>query len=93
MLPSTEGSPGKVCYQPDYPGYFAIAENYYIFLHLYPRKLVGPLGRFGLVVAMPVCLSVCGLSPSHAIFFCMDQGGVSLVHGLVRSLSRPRVEP
>ena len=38
---------------------------------------IGPLGRFGLVVAMSVCLfvclsvclSVCGMSPFHAIFF------------------------
>ena len=40
---------------------------------------IGPLGRFGLVVAMSVCLSVClsvCVSPSHAIFFkCWCQNG------------------
>ena len=36
---------------------------------------IGPLGRFGLVVAMSVCMSVC-MSPSHAIFFkCWCQNG------------------
>ena len=29
---------------------------------------IGLLGRFGLEVAMSVCLSVCLMSPSHAIF-------------------------
>ena len=34
---------------------------------------IGPLGRFGLLVAMSVCLSVC-VSPSHAFFFkCWSQ--------------------
>ena len=41
----------------------------------------GPLGQVGLVVTKSVCLSVCLLSPSHAIF---------CVVGLVQSVPRPR---
>ena len=48
------------------------------------------LDRFGLVVAMSMYMSV----PFHVISFAsMDWCGASLVHGLVWSVRRPRVEP
>ena len=46
---------------------------------------IGPLGRFGLVVAMSVCLSVC-VCPSHAIFFkcyCQKDSDVECCYSLI----------
>ena len=56
---------------------------------------IGPLGQFGLVVAMSGCMhGVCVVSPSHAILLVsVDWFGASLVRGLVRSVPCPRVEP
>ena len=51
---------------------------------------ISQLGRFGLVVAMSVCLFVCCLSPSHAFFFAWT--GASLVLGVVRIVPLPCVE-
>ena len=46
---------------------------------------IGPLGRFGLVVAMSVCLSVC-VSPPHAIFlkcWCQKGSDVECCYSLI----------
>ena len=59
---------------------------------LKPFHRIGPLGRFGLVVAMSVHMFY--LVPSPCDFFAsMDWCGAFLVRGLVRSVPRPRVEP
>ena len=50
---------------------------------------IGPLGRFGLVVAMSVPDFVCPL-PMQFCFACVDWCGALLVHGLVRSVPCPR---
>ena len=49
---------------------------------------IGPLGLFGLVVTMSVCLSVCLMSPSHAIFLnCWSQNGLYMEGGYLLILT------
>ena len=55
---------------------------------------IGPLGRFGLVVAMSVRVFLFLSVPSPCDFFAsVDWCGGSLVHGLVWIVRRPCVEP
>ena len=76
-----------------------VGENldYKLTVDLYFHQLldfhrIGPLGRFGLVVAMSVCVSVCLFVPFPCDFFAsVDWRGASHVRGLVQSV--PRVEP
>ena len=75
--------------------------GFFLFLFLLLLKIlinirhfhrIGPLGRFGLVVAMYVLMYLC--CPLPMGFFCVvDWCGASLARGLVRSVNRPHVEP
>ena len=56
------------------------------FLHVLNFHRIGPLGRFGLVVAMSVHVLL-DVVP-FPCNFCMVRGGASLVRGLVRSVPR-----